>query len=39
MKVFKGCLVIMKGAMENGMYVLQGSIVIGAENPTISEND
>ena len=25
----KGCLVVMKGCIENGLYVLQGSIVIG----------
>ena len=30
MKVTKGCLVVMKGVIENGLYVLQGSIVIGS---------
>ena len=26
-KVFKGCLMVMKGRIENVLYILQGSIV------------
>lgn len=29
MRVTKGCLVIMKGVIDNGIYVLQGSTIIG----------
>ena len=30
LKVTKGCLVVMKGNLENGLYVLHGNIVIGS---------
>ena len=30
LKVSKGCLPVMKGVIENGLYVLQGSTVIGS---------
>ena len=30
MRVTKGCLMVMKGVIKNGLYVLLGSIVIGS---------
>lgn len=38
LKICRGSMVVMKGIRENGLYVLQGSTVIGIASPVISND-
>ncbi|PON84723.1 hypothetical protein TorRG33x02_194270, partial [Trema orientale] len=38
-KVIKGCMVVMKGTMKNGLYALEGSTVIGAVTSIVSDSE